>query len=233
MYDNLLYQNADKLLIDDIRNDTLPGSILFAGVDSCGKLTAALETSRILSCRNSPRGKWTCTCSSCLQHKSLVSSNTILLGPRDCSLEISASKKAFLNAVINNSHVEATRYLFIRSVRKLTMRFNPVLWQDSDKLSKISGCIQAIDELLEQLDPPRELPDFEELEKICGKLEKETSALEQDLMYDSISISHIRNLSGWAHISLSEGKKVIIIEKAERMLEGVRNALLKILEEPP
>ena len=233
MYDNLLYQNADKLLIDDIRNDTLPGSILFAGVDSCGKLTAALETSRILSCRNSPRGKWTCTCSSCLQHKALVSSNTILLGPRDCSLEISASKKAFLNAVINNSHVEATRYLFIRSVRKLTMRFNPVLWQDSDKLSKISECIQAIDELLEQLDPPRELPDFEELEKICGKLEKETSALEQDLMYDSISISHIRNLSGWAHISLSEGKKVIIIEKAERMLEGVRNALLKILEEPP
>ena len=178
MYDNLLYQNADKLLIDDIRNDTLPGSILFAGVDSCGKLTAALETSRILSCRNSPRGKWTCTCSSCLQHKALVSSNTILLGPRDCSLEISASKKAFLNAVINSSHVEATRYLFIRSVRKLTMRFNPVLWQDSDKLSKNSGCIQAIDELLEQLDPPRELPDFEELEKICGKLEKETSALE-------------------------------------------------------
>ena len=35
MYDNLLYQNADKLLIDDIRNDTLPGSILFAVVDSC------------------------------------------------------------------------------------------------------------------------------------------------------------------------------------------------------
>ena len=29
------------------------------------------------------------------------------------------------------------------------------------------------------------------------------------------------------------GKKVVIIEKAERMLEGVRNALLKILEEPP
>ena len=67
MYDNLLYQNVESLLTDDIKNDRLPGSILFSGPDSSGKLTAALETSRILSCRNNPRGKWTCTCSSCLQ----------------------------------------------------------------------------------------------------------------------------------------------------------------------
>lgn len=233
MYDNLLYQSADALLTADIKNDTLPGSILFSGADSCGKLTAALETSRILSCKNTPRGKWTCTCSSCMQHKALVNSNTVLLGPRDCSLEISAAKKTFLNAVLNASHVDATRYLFVRSVRKLTMRFNPVLWQDSDKLSKISGYMQTIDELLEEIDPPRELPEFETLSKICDKLEKEALSLEEDLMYDSVSILHIRNVSAWAHISLSDGKKVVIIEKAERMLEGVRNALLKILEEPP
>ena len=233
MYDNLLYQSVDSLLSEDIRSDKLPGSILFSGPDSCGKLTCALETSRILSCKGKPKGKWTCTCSSCLQHKALVNSNTILLGPRDCSLEISASKKTFLNAVITNSHLEAARYLFVRSVRKLTMRFNPVLWQDSDKLSKISNYIQSIDELLEEIDPPRELCDFDPLTKLCDKIEKEAISLEQDLMYDSISISHIRNLSSWAHIALAEGKKVVIIEKAERMLEGGRNALLKILEEPP
>ena len=237
MYDNLLYQNVESLLADDIKNDRLPGSILFSGPDASGKLTAALETSRILSCKGgsniNERGKWTCTCPSCLQHKALINSNTILLGPRDCSLEIAASKKAFLNAVITNSHVEATRYLFIRSIRKLTMRFNPVLWQDSDKLSKISAYTQSINELLEEIDPPRELPDFDPLSKICDKIEKEALGLEKDIKYDSISISHIRNLSSWAHIALSEGKKVIIIEKAERMLEGVRNALLKILEEPP
>lgn len=233
MYDNLLYQNVDSLLSTDIKNDNLPGSILFSGPDASGKLTAALETSRILSCKNTPRGKWTCTCSSCLQHKALVNSNTILLGPRDCSLEISASKKAFLSSVLEGSHVEATRYLFVRSARKLTMRFNPILWQDSKKLSKISSYTQTLDELLEEIDPPRELPDYEQLSKICTKIEEEALSLEQELMYDSISISHIRNLSSWARISLSEGKKVIVIEKAERMLEGARNALLKILEEPP
>ena len=233
MYDNLLYQSVDSLLTADIKNDNLPGSVLFSGPDATGKLTAALETSRILSCKNNPRGKWSCSCSSCMQHKALVNSNTILLGPRDCCLEISASKKAFLTAFYTGEHVEATRYLFVRSVRKLTMRFNPILWQDSKKLSKISSYTSTLDELLEEIDPPRELPQYEELSKICDKIEKEALGLEEEFMYDSISISHIRNLSSWARISLSEGKKVIIIEKAERMLEGARNALLKILEEPP
>lgn len=233
MYDNLLYQNVDSLLTADIKNDNLPGSVLFSGPDATGKLTAALETSRILSCKNNPRGKWLCTCSSCMQHKALVNSNTILLGPRDCSLEISASKKALLSSILSGEHIEATRYLFVRSVRKLTMRFNPILWQDNKKLSKISSYTSSIDELLEEIDPPRELPSYEDLSQICDKIEKEALGLEEEFMYDSISIAHIRNLSSWARISLSEGKKVIIIEKADRMLEGARNALLKILEEPP
>lgn len=233
MYENLLYQNTDSLLSDDIKNDRLPGSILFSGPDASGKLTAALETARILSCKDKVPGKWQCTCSSCLSHKALLSSNVVLLGPRDCSLEISAAKKTFLNAFLSGQHEDAARYFFLRSIRKLTMRFNPVLWQDSDKLSKISAYMQDIDELLEEIDFPRELPDFDDLSKICDKLEKEALEFEEELMYDSISIAQIRNLSQWAHISLSEGKKVVIIEKAERMLEGVRNALLKILEEPP
>jgi DNA polymerase-3 subunit gamma/tau len=37
----------------------------------------------------------------------------------------------------------------------------------------------------------------------------------------------------WAHIKSDEGKKTIIIENADSMLASVRNALLKILEEPP
>jgi DNA polymerase-3 subunit gamma/tau len=37
----------------------------------------------------------------------------------------------------------------------------------------------------------------------------------------------------WANIKTDEGKKTIIIENAEKMLSSVRNALLKILEEPP
>ena len=52
-------------------------------------------------------------------------------------------------------------------------------------------------------------------------------------MYDSLPVNQIRRASSWAHLRSVSGKKIFIIENAERMLESVRNALLKTLEEPP
>ena len=95
MFENLVNQEAGKLLSADIKNNNLPGAILFSGPEASGKLTAALETARILSCHENPQGYWMCECASCLQHKALVCSNIILMGPRDCSLEISAAAKTF------------------------------------------------------------------------------------------------------------------------------------------
>jgi hypothetical protein len=134
---------------------------------------------------------------------------------------------------MNDSHVTATRYLFLRSVRKLQNRFNQALWQDSDKLSKIAAITSELDEYMEELDIEHELPDIKDVEKDAQKIVELCEKLEGDFLYDSIPILQIRNLSTWAHIGAASGTKVIIIEKAERMLEGVRNALLKILEEPP
>ncbi len=234
MYDNVLFQNASRLLEDDIKNSRLPGAILFSGNPATGKLTTALETARVLSCSGKVKGAWTCSCPSCLQHKALVSQNIIVTGPRDCSLEIAASLKAFLNSAYNNdSHLSATRYLFVRSIRKLTMRFNGILWQGNEKQAKIAAMVKDIEELLEEIDAPRQIPENEELEKITAKLLELTTKLEEDFSFDSVPILHIRNISSWAHVGAADGTKVIIIEHAERMLEGVRNALLKILEEPP
>ena len=98
MFENLVSQEAGKLLSSDIKKNSLPGALLFSGPEASGKLSAALETARILSCHQTPQGKWLCTCPSCLQHKSLVCSNLMLMGPRDCSLEISAAAKTFTAA---------------------------------------------------------------------------------------------------------------------------------------
>ncbi len=234
MYDNLLFQNASKMLSMDICNNRLPGAILFSGPDASGKLTCALETARVLSCMDEKKGNWLCSCPSCLKHKALLSQNVLVAGPRDCGLEIAAAKKAFLvSAEKMDSHIGATRYLFIRSIRKLTVRFSQLLWQDSDKISKIASYTSAIEEYLEEIEPPRELPPFEKLEKICENLVKQAEKLESEYMYNSIPILQIRNISSWANMASASGTKVIVIEKADRMLEGVRNALLKILEEPP
>ena len=238
MFDNLLYQDASSLLKDDILSNRLPGAILLSGPQASGKLTCALEIARILSCSGenqyNQRGHWLCECPSCKKNKELSNTNVLLAGPRDCSLEILAAKKAFLQASFDNSrYLTAVRYLFIRSVRKLTMRFSQVLWEGDDKLSKLSPIMAAIDEDMEKLNPEKPLPDSEKLEKICDSIVKNCDKLESGFMYDSLPINQIRRASVWAHMKSVSGKKVFIIENAERMLESVRNALLKILEEPP
>ncbi len=234
MFENLVNQEAGKLISADIRHNRFPGAVLYAGPDACGKLTAALETARILSCHECPQGKWLCECPSCLQHKSLICSNLMLLGPRDCSLEISAAAKTFTQAhFINAKYIDAARYLFLRSVRKLTLRFNGILWEGDSNLNKIGSLIDEINENLEMLDFPRELPNVSDTKKLCEEISKLCIKLEDEYLYDSIPVNQIRNMEAWAHIKSEEGRKTVIIENADRMQTSVRNALLKILEEPP
>ena len=238
MFDNVLHQSASDLLSDDIAHDRLPGSILFSGPYASGKLTCALELSRVLSCRGpeygAAQGNWSCACPSCLKHKALVSPSVLVVGPGNRTLEIEAAKETLLFQCYNNSrHVEASRYLYIRAVRKLTMRFNPILWQDDDKLPKFSQLLASIDEDLEQLEPSRALPDTAALEKCTASIEKNCAKLESSFLYEALPVSQIRNISSWAHVSVPNGKKILIVENADRMADSARNALLKILEEPP
>ena len=234
MFENVLYQDATELLANDIKNNVLPQSLLLAGPAFSGKFTTALEIARILACSGEDNGNWLCECPSCLKHKSLSSTDVLIAGNRTCECEIAASRETLMNAYKTSaSWIQASRYLFVRSVRKLTNRFNPVLWEDDDKASKISPIIAAIDEILEILDPLKPLIDFETFEKQSAKLLEHCVKLESSFMYDAIPISHIRKASSWAHYTVANGKKVFIIEKADKMPEGVRNALLKTLEEPP
>ncbi len=232
MFENVRYQSASSLLEKDLLADVLPGSILFAGPAASGKLSAALELARILSCHNG--GEWECKCPSCLRHKALVSTSVLLAGSGDRTLEIRAAKKVLLTqSISNSSHVEAAQYLYVRAVRKLTSRFNQILWEGDDKLSKFSPLLSSINENLEILNPGRVLPDQDELEKILDSVGKNCDKLENTFLYDSIPVSQIRNISTWAHMTSESGKKVLILENAESMGDSARNALLKILEEPP
>ena len=105
MFENLLYQDAASLLTLDIKNKTLPSSILLSGPQSSGKLTCALELARVLSCTEplpEKKGNWLCNCPSCRKQKELAGTNVILAGPRDCSLEILAATRTLLDAGANN-----------------------------------------------------------------------------------------------------------------------------------
>ncbi|WP_062326438.1 hypothetical protein [Treponema endosymbiont of Eucomonympha sp.] len=235
MFENVLYQNASVLIADDIAHGALPSSLLFAGPPASGKLTCALELARILACRSAEaRGAWNCACPSCLKHKALMHSGLLLTGFRASTLEIAAARQTLVEAArVNAPYLASVRYLFLRSVRKLTARFSPVLWADDDKASKISPLVASVDEALEELDPSRPLPEPAALEKATAKLASLCEKLDAGFVSGSVPVAHIRHISSWARFTVAEGKKTVIIENADRMQEGARNALLKVLEEPP
>lgn len=234
MFENLLYQNTARLLTDDILNNRLPNSLLFSGTAGSGKLTCALELARILSCTGVQKGAWTCTCPSCQHQKALNSQNLLIAGPRDCTLEIKAAAQTLLKAYEQNApYLTAARYLFIRSIRKLTVRFSPVLYEDDDKASKISPLMESIESDLEELEPSREPGSIDDVKKNIESVLKTCEKLEDDFMYDAIPVSQIRHISMWARYTTEGMKKVVILENADRMEESARNALLKVLEEPP
>lgn len=229
MFENLIAQPAAKLLIADVEASRLPPSMLFSGPEASGKLTAALELARVLSCAEGS-GLWTCACGSCARSKELTHPDLLVMGPRNGSLEIRASAAAFIR-----KRTPATRFLFVRSVRKLAIRFSPVLAGDDDsRAQKAAPLLADIGELLEELAPSRALEgDAAAIDKVVASLSEIAEKLESEFMYDSIPVSQVRNASSWARLSPSGRRKVLVIENADRMQDSARNAFLKILEEPP
>ena len=228
MFENLIGQDAiKKQLTAGILQNSLPHSIMFSGEDFGGKMTTALELARSISCtrENAP---WDCDCRSCRDHRVLINPDLLLLGRRYFLEEIKASAE-----LLNRTRAVFAIYMFIRNVRKLLKRFEPVLWEGQEKkLSKYSGALTSVTEALEQLDPEKPLMEEKKLKKYLDNLINNVRQLTAAVP-GSTPIDQIRNISKWAHRTSSGKAKIVIIEKADTLLDSAANSLLKILEEPP
>jgi DNA polymerase III subunit gamma/tau len=228
VFENILGQKRlVELLQNDIASSTLPASLLFYGEAYSGKLSTALELARVISCER--EGEWNCPCRRCQESRSLESPYTVMLGWRYFEEEIAACGDTLLR---NPS--KAGRYLYIRALRKLISRFDSVLWEGNE--GKIKGCagrIEKLEEQIELLDPHGPEPDRRALDKIVKANSGEVSKLLASLPGKNIPIDQIRNVAYWAKSMSSEQPRFIILEGADMMLESSRNALLKLLEEPP
>ena len=229
MFENIIGQESVvRELKSSLERKELPGSLLFHGPDYSGKLSTALELARSLTCRGESRAVWGCTCSSCRAHRTLSQPYTIMAGGRYFQDEIEASASAFLRVP-----QAATGYLFIRSVRKLIRRFDPVFWDEKDPaVKKVQPFLSDLEERLRALSPEKELPGDEALKKAVEKIVKTAEEVSSVRAVNNISIDQIRRLSSWAN-ETSDSRKIIILENADKMLDSARNGLLKILEEPP
>ncbi len=225
MFENIIGLSR---VCDDLRRDittgTLPGSILISGPRYGGKSSVALETARVITCTE--KGLWNCTCRSCSMHRALQHPNTLMLGPRYFSQEIAAALAAF-----RRENRSGTRFLVVRSVRKLIRRFEPLVWPEN-RIKSALPVAENLESTLADFDAAAE-EDASSLPSILGKIEKESIRLEQLLPHDSVPVDVIRAVSGWSHLMSSGGRQVVIIEEAHTLQEGARNGMLKILEEPP
>jgi DNA polymerase-3 subunit gamma/tau len=154
----------------------------------------------------------------------LIHPDLLSLGPRPFFAEISAA-----GACCCREPDPASRLLFIRSVRKLLARFSPVLWEEDPRFKKVSESIFVLEEALDEFST---LPS-EDMKKFVEKILKNAVKLESEGMSDLIPIGHIRRAAAWSHLAPTGKRKMLLIENADRMHEGARNGLLKILEEPP
>ena len=226
MFENLLEQPSLKgRLIHDIKTESLPSSILFFGPSYSGKMTAALELARTLTCETDD-ALWNCNCRSCKNHRLMEHPFTLITGGRYFFEEISASADLLM---IKDDLV--SRYMFVRNVRKLLKRFDTVLWEgDTAKLKKCQAQLTSVTEKIDLFLPGVELPEEKKKKKLMDTLLSDCQKLSLAVP-GSTPINQIRKISTWAH--RAGEKKVVILENADHMQEGARNALLKILEEPP
>jgi DNA polymerase-3 subunit gamma/tau len=228
MFENIIEQGAAFQLRDDILAGRNAPSMLFFGPSGTGKGSAALELARSLSCEAD--ASWKCSCPSCERHRYLQNDDLLALGSRSFSAEIAAAKSAFLR---NPSAVSA-KLLFFRSLRKLLIRFSPVLMEDDPKLGKFSSVLQSLDEGLSEFwTASAGTENQAALEKLCGSLVKDALTLESEGLSSAVPIGQIRHASYWCRLAPNGKRKTLIIENAENMRDEARNSLLKLLEEPP
>lgn len=238
MFEDLYYQDeARNLLESDFRSNRLPPTLLFNGPAGSGKLTAALELARIVSCRL--EANHSCSCPACMRHRGLSHNDMLLLGSRTWPEEIQAAASLYFspegkdgpqgNVMGQSRLIQSDRKLiFLRATRKLLARFDPNLYAgEESRLGKAATQVREVEEFLSELEGGTE-PSKKAVQTAlsgCSKLEA--------LIPDAPPVFMIRNVEIWARLAPSGNRKMVIIENADRMQEAARNALLKILEEPP
>ena len=227
MFENLLFQDRAKgQLSSMIKAGMVPPALLFTGPTGSGKMTAALECARTLSCEQN--GLWNCECPQCRRHRSLSHSDLLLFGPRDFPEEPSVTAQYFLKSPNLTSY-----YAFLRSIRKLLKRFDPVLWAgEESKLSKATASLESLEEQMEEIGVLVSKSKPEKLNTAVNRAVETAMGLEV-FVPDGIPIFMVRNMAAWTTLAPMGKRKTVVIRNADTANESTRNAMLKILEEPP
>jgi len=157
-----------------------------------------------------------------------LAQSTTTLAPSTTKL---ASSPTTLAPSTTKLAIAPGRLLFIRAVRKLLLRFNPVLWEDDPKAAKIAPLVNSLEEDIDALSS-FECAANEPPAKIVEAILKDAIKLESEGISEIIPIAQARRAAWWCRLAPAGSAKLLVIENADRMNEEGRNSLLKLLEEP-
>ncbi|NQT58550.1 MAG: hypothetical protein HQ557_06165 [Bacteroidetes bacterium] len=225
MFDNIYGQQSLKNQLSQlILHKTLPSGLLFAGPRFSGRLTTAIEISRIVSCVGTNTRD--CTCENCLGSSSGIHPYTIMLLSRDLMKEILAAYDSY-----RKQQIPELCELFIRQIRKLISRYCTDLNEDLTAAAKtLLKTAFEIDELLIVFQDEKK---GSGTLKLAGEIVKKSKQLATLVKSGNIPVSQIRKIASWIYSAPENQVKCIIIEGIEGITDASKNALLKILEEPP
>lgn len=236
MFDNVIgHQAIVAALGRDLEAGNLPQAILLHGPRWTGKMTLALELSRVAACQNS--GAWRCACESCARHRLLADPYAIVVASAH---NLSAEIPAALDAWVRDGSL-GSRYLAFRSLQLLARRFDPALIEHRKPRDRTQRLGETLAELLEDLDPGGAIgnakdagsPAQSESERRTLATSLRDTALsllgEPDLATPGVDV--IRGIRGF--LQSVPRQATVILEDAELLQDSARNAILKILEEPP
>jgi DNA polymerase-3 subunit gamma/tau len=101
------------------------------------------------------------------------------------------------------------------------------------ELASLTGSLEGdLDEIIGFHAGGKQSPE-EWAKEIGASILKHALKLEAEGVGDLIPVAHIRRASYWSRMAPMGKRKLLLIENADRMQDAARNALLKILEEPP
>jgi DNA polymerase-3 subunit gamma/tau len=211
---------------ESIRSNTFSASSLYCGDEYTSKMTAAIETAKVLSCYNG--GIDGCTCPSCTAFNNLTMQNVVIVSNRNYDTRIKTACERF----ITNRDEYSKKYL-IETVRTLLLSYHSCLYTDKNKA--LFTAAYEVSDMLIDFSYNKEEYKINAAKKFCKNLNAGLKPLiDQDKKnLTNLSVDAVRNLQTWiGQTSVKDRAQVIIIEGIENSNDSVRNSLLKILEEP-
>ena len=216
MLESIIGQKVVKrMLLNEIKREALPQTLLFFGPDGSGKFLTALEIARIVNCLND--GSDSCNCEACHAIRRLNSPNLLILSK--------ANLKNSFDIWFNYGVDSISFPFFYRDVMRLIV--HRISAYKNDK--SYNKDIEEINLLRESL------TSYEIFKNIDSKAIFDIiDRFLIDSKDNTITIDEIRNIQRFLqHSSGLYKKKVVIIDGAEYMNEEAANSFLKISEDTP